>query len=161
MEVVLPQIIFQAINFFILFGALSFLIYRPIMKIFQDRAKRIEDGQRAAQEAIEQQALLSEMEQQKRLEMEQKMADLLEDASNQAQEHKNKLMERAKLDAAEYQQKQRIKWDQEKSQLLLEYRHSMVDAVILATEKVIQNKLTKSDKSEMIDRQLDEVLSKI
>jgi len=161
MEIVLPQIIFQAVNFFIVLCILSYLLYRPITQIFQERAERIEKGQQAAQEAIEQQAIMSQLEEKKRLELEKQIAKLLDQASGEADEHKQKLMERAKLDAAEFQQKQRIKWDQERAQLLSEHRTAMVEAVMLATEKVIGKKLTKDDKTHLVDQQINDVLAKL
>lgn len=159
MEIVLPQIIFQIVNFSIVLGVLSYLLYRPITQIFQERAERIEKGQQAAQEAIEQQALMSQLEEKKRLDLEKQIAKLLEKASAEAEEHKAKLMERAKLDAADFQQKQRVKWDQERAQLVVEQKRAMIEAVILATEKVIAKKLTKEDKTSLVSQQIDQVLA--
>lgn len=159
MEIVLPQIIFQIVNFSIVLGVLSYLLYRPITQIFQERAERIEKGQQAAQEAIEQQALMSQMEEKKRLDLEKQIAKLLEKASAEAEEHKAKLMERAKLDAVDFQQKQRVKWDQERAQLVVEQKRAMIEAVIIATEKVIAKKLTKEDKSSLVSQQIDQVLA--
>ena len=61
MNIVFPQILFQIINFSIVMGALWYLLYEPVMKIFSERAKRIEEGQLAAQEAIAQQEKIDEL----------------------------------------------------------------------------------------------------
>lgn len=161
MEIVLPQIIFQAVNFLIVLGVLSYLLYKPITQIFEERAERIEKGQRAAQEAIEQQALLTQVGEKQRLELEKKTAQLLDQASKEAEEHKEKLMARAKLDAAEYLQKQRVKWDQERALLIAEHRQDLIRAVSMATEKLIKLKLSASEEEKLVNAQIEVALAEL
>ena len=49
MEIDISQILFQIVNFSVVLAALTFLLYKPIFKMFLERAKRIEEGQKAAQ----------------------------------------------------------------------------------------------------------------
>jgi len=41
----------QGVNFFVLLGALTFLVWRPLLRIMQVRREKIEDGLRDADEA--------------------------------------------------------------------------------------------------------------
>jgi F0F1-type ATP synthase membrane subunit b/b' len=52
MEINFLQILFQAINFGVVFGAITFLLYKPVMKMLDERAKKIAEGQSAAEKSI-------------------------------------------------------------------------------------------------------------
>ena len=43
MDIQLPQIIFQLVNFGVVFGAIVYLLYKPTQKILDERAKRVAD----------------------------------------------------------------------------------------------------------------------
>lgn len=52
MDIQLSQIVFQIINFGIVVGALSFFVYKPILKTIDERADKIKDGLEAAEKNI-------------------------------------------------------------------------------------------------------------
>lgn len=158
MDILIPQIIFQVINFLVVLGLLTYLLYKPILEIFKDRADRIEKGQKAAQEAMEQQEKIVQYEEKKHRELEKKIAAKLEKASQEAEEHKTRLMEKAKADVDDYIDKQHKKTEQEKAQVLAKMQEGLADAVVLATEKILAKKLTKVEKDTLVTQQLAEAL---
>ena len=52
MDIQLPQILFQAINFSVVMGALTFLLYKPVLKMFDERSQKISEGLKAAEAAL-------------------------------------------------------------------------------------------------------------
>ncbi len=158
MDILIPQIIFQVINFLVVLGLLTYLLYKPILQIFKERSERIEKGQKAAQEAIEQKEKISVYEEKKQRELEKKIATKLEKVSQEAEEYKATLMEKAKLDVAEYVEKQQKKSEQERTQILSKMQEGLAGAVVVATEKILAKKLTEKDKETLVAQQLEEAL---
>lgn len=161
MDILVPQIIFQMINFLVVLGLLSYLLYKPILEIFKERADRIEKGQKAAQEAIEQKEKIAQYEEKKRKELDKKVTAELETASKEADKYKDSLMEKAKDEVATYVEKQRQKWEQDRTEMLNQMQTSLVDTVVLATEKVLSKKLTEKDKEQLVTAQLQQALQEL
>lgn len=158
MDILIPQIIFQVINFLVVLGLLTYFLYKPILEIFKERSERIEKGQLAAQQAIEQKEKISEYEEKKHRELEKKIASKLEKASEEAEELKARLIEKAKVEVADYVDKQHKKSEQERSQILSKMQEGLANAVIVATEKVLRKKLTEKEKETLVTQQLEEAL---
>ena len=60
MDIQITQILFQAINFSVVLGALTFLLYKPVLKMFDERSQKIAEGQKAAEAAIQDKEKLEE-----------------------------------------------------------------------------------------------------
>lgn len=161
MDILVPQIIFQMINFLVVLGLLSYLLYKPILEIFKERADRIEKGQKAAQEAIEQKEKIALYEEKKRKELDKKVSSELETASKEADKYKDSLMEKAKDEVATYVDKQRQKWEQDRTQMLNQMQTSLVDTVVVATERVLSKKLTEKEKEQLVTEQLQQALQEL
>jgi len=161
MDIQLSQILFQVINFSVVLGLLTYLLYKPIQQIFEERAERIEKGQLAAQEAIEQKDKIAQYEEKKRREIEKKIASEFEKATKEAQELKSSLMDKAKTDVSQFVTKQQQKWEEEKVQMLSKLQDGLAGAVIVATERVLAKKLTAQDKEKLVEQQLQQALQEI
>jgi len=161
MEILLPQIIYQIVNFLVIFILLTYLLYKPILKIFKERTERIEEGQKAALKAIEEKDSIAKLktDTQKKLEAEEskKMEAITEDVKKKKQE----MLGLAELEIKKFVAEQEEKWREEKAQRIANMRESLLDAVVMTSEKVIAKKLTQSDKQKLVDTQLDQVLTQI
>lgn len=158
MEIKLAQIVFQMINFGIVFGALTFLLYKPILKIFAERAKRIEEGQKAARQAIEQQEKIDEIKNKTEQAMKQKKAALLEEAVKEAQDQKKQMLEEARVAAENEITSLKKKWEDEKSKEKAELQSQLIEVVIAASEKILQEKIDAKKHSKLIDAELSQLL---
>lgn len=161
MDILLPQILFQIINFLVVLGLLSYLLYKPILEVFRERSERIEKGQIAAQEAIEQREKIAEYEAKKERETEKKIAAKLEKATADAAQQKIQLTEKARQDVESYVAKQQAKWEQDRAQMLSTMQENLASAVVLATEKILQKKLTKQEKDSLVSKQLEQALQQM
>ena len=70
-------------------------------------------------------------------------------------------MEKAKDEVATYVDKQRQKWEQDRVQMLNQMQTSLVDTVVLATERVLSKKLTEKDKEQLVTEQLQQALQEL
>ncbi len=99
MEINFGQIILQAINFGLLVFLLTKFLYRPVVKLLEDRTKKIDDGLQAAEANLVERAKIEELKGKELIKAEKEAAALLEQAKDQAQTTGKKLVEEAKAAA--------------------------------------------------------------
>lgn len=161
MEIQFPQIIFQIINFGVVFGALSYLLYRPINKILDERAKNIEEGQVAAQKALTEQASIDDLKKQAKQKADKEAAKILEEATKAAADKKDKMMAKAKEEALAEVERLRQAWHEEKRSSLQAMKSQFADAVIASAEKVVGKTLNDKTHSSLIDEEFATLIKKI
>jgi F-type H+-transporting ATPase subunit b len=158
MEIYLDQILFQIVNFSVVVGALTYLLYKPVLKIFEERSIRIAEGQKAAAEAIEQRDAVDTMRADVRKQLKKEKAEVLEAATKEAEAQRAQILSEARDQAAALIEEAKEQWEEERNRQMHDMREQMIDAVIATTEKVIESKLTKSDQSTLIDKELAGIL---
>jgi F-type H+-transporting ATPase subunit b len=158
MDIQLPQIIFQLINFSVVVGALSYLLYKPVQKIFEERASRIEAGLKAAEENLAQQNKIKDYQSKVKKEAEKQATDILDEARQKAEQRRKQILAEAKQEADAVLQKQMKEWETEKKQLLVSMRQELVDSVIAVSQKVIGKSLDKKEQTALIDQEIDSIV---
>ena len=63
MQINAIQIILQIVNFAVLVTVLTKFLYKPILKILEGRAQRIQEGLEAAEKSLEERAAVEEKKQ--------------------------------------------------------------------------------------------------
>lgn len=154
MDIQLPQILFQVINFGVVMGALTYLLYKPIQKLMDERATRIAEGQAAAEAAVAERDNLEAQKRKLERENDKKAAELIEQATQKAQTQKQELLAKAKAEAQAEVEKLKEQWELEKAQLRQEMRQEMIEAVMTVTEKVIGQKLSDKADAKLIADEL-------
>ena len=161
MEIQVAQIIFQIINFGVVLGLLSYLLYKPILKILDERAKKIEEGQEAAQRAVAEQDKIEEMKKQIKQKAEKEAAKMLEEANKAATERKNKMIAQAKEEALAEVERSRTAWGEEKRKAVKDMRAQFADAVIAAAEKVVGESVTAKTHAKLIDEEFNTLVKSL
>ena len=161
MDIQLPQILFQIVNFSVVAGALTYLLYKPVQKIFEERADRIAQAQKAAEETLAQQSKLDEQARKIKKDAEKQAAEILEEAKQKAEARRKQMLAEAKAEADTQRSKLMDEWATEKQQMLKEMRQELVDAVIATSQKVLGEKLDKKAHSKLIDQELDAIVKTI
>jgi F-type H+-transporting ATPase subunit b len=144
-------LIAQIINFLILLWVLHKFAYGPVIKMLDNRTKKIEKGLKDAEESHKKLAEISEKEQ-----------VVLVEARKQAQEIIKKSEESASLQAQEIlasakDQTQRMletaqkQIEQEKAKILAEVKTEVAGLVMMATEKIIGEKMDSAKDKELIN----------
>lgn len=161
MQIELTKILFQIVNFGVVLGALWYLLYKPVLKIFAERAKRIDEGQKAAQKALDHQAKIDEIKQKTEQDLKKKSSQVLKDAAVEAEKQKAQMLEEARAAAAQEVAKMKEAWKAEKAQLIQSIHGQVVDAVVVATEKVVGKSLDAKQQSKLIDQELETLLKSL
>lgn len=161
MDIQFPQILFQAINFLVVVGSLSVLLYKPILKVFDERSKRIAEGQKAAEEALVQREQIEALGEKTKQELNEKSAQILDKATKEASTTKTQIIEEAKQQAQVEVELLKQKWVNEKEQMLKGMNDQLAEAVIQTSAKVVGSSLTSAQHSKLIDQELNLFLKQI
>jgi F-type H+-transporting ATPase subunit b len=152
----LPVLVFQVINFGFLLFVLQRFVYKPVLKMLDERRERIREGlnaadrgreqaaeaERAAQEQIE----TARREGQTIIQNAQQIAQRLqEEGRQQAQQQAEVLLERARGEI-----------QLERDNAIAELRREFADLTISAAEKVIGQSLDRNAHQRLIEQALAE-----
>lgn len=149
-------LIAQIVNFTILFGLLYLVAYRPLMRMFDERSRRIKESMEQT-EYIKEQAVRAGEEAEKRIEAASKEGqEVVARSLRTGEEVRQKAEQEAKKEAAALVGKARIEIQRERDEAINELRKAFADLTIQAAEKVIDRSLDKEAHHDIIDKVLRE-----
>ncbi|MDG1990595.1 MAG: F0F1 ATP synthase subunit B [Dehalococcoidia bacterium] len=152
----LPGLITQIINFAILLVVLRIFLWKPFLKIIDDRNQKIKLGLEAAEQASLQ-ANESQSESKKILDdARNEASQFITDTREMAEKLKIELEDKAKQDADVILQKAKKEIERDKEQALAVIRKNFAEITISAAEKVIDKSLDKSIHEELINNVLED-----
>ncbi|MFH2118705.1 MAG: ATP synthase F0 subunit B [Candidatus Paceibacterota bacterium] len=161
MDIQLPQIIFQALNFSIVLGALIYLLYKPVQKILDERAQKVADSQKEVGRIEEEGEKIEALKAKTKREAEKQATEILENAKKTATKREQELIDQAKLNLQGNLKAAEARWQEEKKQLVAGSKAQMVDAVMQVSGMVLGKKLNKKTDKKMIEDGLKEVLANL
>lgn len=160
MQINLMQILWQIVNFVILLIILTKLVYRPILKILEERSKKIQAGLQAAEKSLEEQAKAEAKHRHLLAQAEGEAEKILDATRAEAKVTAKDIIATARREAKANADKEyqilRDKLQQEQ----LKVRHHLVNLVTETTAAVLRTSLTASIHKQIIKKQIQE-LSKI
>ncbi len=146
----------QIVNFVILFGLLYLVAYKPIMRMLDERSRKIKGGMEQA-EVMKEKAARAEEEIKKQLEAASREGqERTARAARTAEELKQKAQQEAKQEAEILLARARTEIQRERDEAIGELRKEFADLTILAAEKVIDRSLDKEAHRQIIDKVLEE-----
>jgi F-type H+-transporting ATPase subunit b len=152
----MPVLLAQIINFIILFGLLYLVAYKPIMRMLDERSKKIKDSMEQT-EYIKQQAEQAEEEAKKRIDAAAKEGqEAVARAVRTGEEVKKEAQQQAKQEAEALIARARTEIHRERDDAIDELRKEFADITIEAAGKVIDRTLDKKAHREIIKKVLDE-----
>ena len=152
----LPTLVAQIVNFVVLFGLLYLVAYKPIMRMFDERSRKIKESMEQT-ELIKEQAAHAEEEVKKQLETASKQGqEVITRAERMGEEVRQKAREEARQDAESLIIRARAEIQRERDEAIDELRKEFADLTILAAGKVIDRSLDKEAHRQIIDKVLEE-----
>jgi F-type H+-transporting ATPase subunit b len=142
-----PFLISQLVNFLVLFGALTFLIWRPARKRLDERQAALQKQAEDAQAAEEQLAKIDQ-EREKVLQEAKKEAEQI---VSQAQERIEVMKKKASEEAKEIVQKARVDAKEEEKRQLKGMRDQVAMLAIAAAQKLLGAALDEKRQRALID----------
>ncbi len=152
----LPTLLAQIINFAILLGLLYLVAYKPIMRMFDERSRKIRESMEQT-EFIKEQAAHAEEEAEKRIgEAAREGQEVVARAVRTGEEVGREAQQEARQEAESLIARARIEIQRERDDAIDELRKEFADLTILAASKVIDRSLDKEAHRQLIDKVLKE-----
>jgi len=157
MEIRLGQILFQVLNFAIILFVLKKFLYKPVLKVLDDRANRIKDGLEAAEKNVKLHEDL-ETKQDKIIKKAQIEADaLVQQAKTEADQIVRQAQEKAKSEVKQVLQTERQAWQNQMSEQTQKFQKNLTDVVTSSVETVLQDLVSLKVDKTIVDKQISKL----
>jgi len=154
MQINLAQLIFQAVNFGLLLFIMTKFLYKPVLKLLEDRNKKIESGLKAAETNLHEKEKIEELKQKQLIKAEQEATLILEAARRQAEHVGKDIVTEAKI-SAQAEVKKEYQLLEEKLQAERQNLQSEVANLVIDTTKtVLADTLTKQHQQAILNSQI-------
>lgn len=152
----LPQLIAQVANFFVLLLLLRFTLYKPVLKMLDERKRKIAEGLNAA-ETARAEAATAQVNIQAQLDAARREGqELVAGAQTIAQRIQAEAREQSNRDREAALERARTEIQLERDRAVAELRVQFADVAVSAAEKVIRQSLDRPAHQRVIDETLAE-----
>ena len=152
----LPLLLAQVINVAILFVLLYLVAYKPIMRMLDERSRKIKESMEQT-EYIKARAEQAEGEAKKRIEAAAKEGqELVTRSVRTGEEVRREAQQQARREAEALITRAQAEIQRERDEAISDLRKEFADITIMAAERVIEKSLDKKAHREIIDKVLDE-----
>jgi F-type H+-transporting ATPase subunit b len=152
----LPTLLAQIVTFIILFGLLYLVAYKPVLRMLDERSRKIRDSMEQT-EHIREQAARAEEEAKKRIETASKEGqELIARATRTGEEVRQQAQQKSEEEAQSLINRARVEIQRERDDAVDVLRREFADLTIMAAEKVIDRSLDKKAHRDIIDKVLEE-----
>ena len=152
----LPQLIAQIVNFFLLLVILRVLLYKPILKMLDDRKQRISEGLNAAEIARAEAAQAQANIQQQLDEARKEGQDMVANAQQIATRIQAEAREQSQRDREAAVERATAEIQLERDRAIADLRGEFADITVRAAERVIGQSLDRQSHQRIIDETLAE-----
>lgn len=135
-------LIAQLVNFVLLMVVLGYFVYKPFLKLLDDRRARVKKAMDDAKAMEDQKREMDHYKQQHMRKVDQDAAALLEEARKHAESIRKELSAKAEQDAHDIVERAKAQILEEKQKMMAELQTSMGSLVVKLTEKVLQEQLS-------------------
>jgi F-type H+-transporting ATPase subunit b len=151
-----PVLISQFVAFSILFVVLYFVAYKPILRMLDERSKKIKESLEQA-EAVKEQSIHAEDEIKQQIQAAgQQGQAIIARATQSSEEIQQRAQEQAKQEAEILLARARNEIKTERDEAIDQLRSEFAELTISAAGKVIGKSLNKESHQELIDKVLKE-----
>ena len=140
----------------VIFVGTKFL-FKPVMKMIQDRQKEIDDIYSEANSAKQQASALKSEYKQKLSAAQETSEQMLKEATARAQAREEDIIRQANAEASAIKEKANADIALEKKKALNDAKNEISDLALTIAEKVVGHEMTGSDQTELIDHFIDEI----
>ena len=152
----LPSLLAQLINFTLLLVLLTVLAYKPLLRVLDERKKRIQQGLEASEEA---QRRLAQTEQEVARELDKSRQEgqtLIAQAQQMSARIQEEGRQQARAESEQLLQRARSEIQMERDGAIADLRREFADLTIRAAERVIKRSLDRQAHRQLIEDVLAE-----
>jgi F-type H+-transporting ATPase subunit b len=151
-----PLLITQLVTFIILLVVLRAVAYKPLMRMMDERSRRIKESMDQAESVRQQSEAAEDQVRQQLAEASREGQERLQRAVKAGEDVKAKAQADARTEAETLLARARQEIQQERDEAISEVRRSFADLTVLAAGKVIEKSLDKEQHRELIEKVLEE-----
>ncbi|MDO8240395.1 MAG: F0F1 ATP synthase subunit B [Candidatus Moranbacteria bacterium] len=144
----------QFINFVIVLLVLYKFAYGPVLKLLNERTAKIEKGLADAEASHKKLSEISEKEAAVLVEARKQAQEIIKKAEDMAITQSQVIVTTAKEQTEKMMETAKKQIEQEKEKLLAEVKTEVANLVVMATEKIIHEKLDSHKDQELIGRSI-------
>jgi F-type H+-transporting ATPase subunit b len=153
----LPGFLWHTVNFLLLLFLLSRLLYRPVLKMLDERAERIRESLERAEQV---QAQAESDEQERRAQADdarRQVQAMLTQATTMAEQVKAEARQAAQEEARRIVERAQAEATAERDQAMSELRQQVAELSILAAERVVRASLDSQTNRRLVEEFLTEL----
>jgi F-type H+-transporting ATPase subunit b len=146
----------QFVNFAILLGLLSVVLYKPMRRMLDERSNKIKESMEQAEQIKEQ---MTKSEEQVKLQLDtarREGQDILAQAAQMGERLKEEAKGEARQEAEVIVARARTEIERERDQAIDEVKREFVDLAITAAEKVVNESLDREKHRRLIEEVLEQ-----
>jgi F-type H+-transporting ATPase subunit b len=147
-------ILAQLVNFGIVLFVLKRYAYGPVLKMMDERSKKIEQGIADAENAGKKLTEITEKEKEVLIEARKQAQEIISNAEALAIKSKEEIVVEAKTQAEKILADSAKKIEQEKNQMMQEVKGQIAQLVVLTTAKIIGEKIDSEKDKDLISKTL-------
>ena len=146
------SIVFKWANFILLFGGLGWYLRKPLQKFLNSRSNEIQEGLNQAREAkAAATAKLAEMET-RMAQLDAAVRALREEASQQAEEERLRILENAQADARKILEMAQVEIEGMRKSARLELKRHVAELAVKLAEERLQTSIGPEEDRRMVER---------
>lgn len=157
MQIEVTAILLQMLNFGVVLAALTYLMLKPVRRMLDERAERVAQAQKAAEEIIKEKAAIEEIKEKALKEARAKAKELTAEVRQEVDKKREEWLAQAKQEAAQVKEKAAKALVAEKAALLDSMKSDFAEAVFVVAEKVLGAEISAKQHGALINQGLKEI----
>lgn len=150
------QLLMQVINILVLVFVLSRLLLKPVLKMIEDRQKRIKEGLELQAQMVEEKEKLAELKKKEVDKGRQEAKKIIQEAKEQAKEQADKIIIEAQKQSRDEKEKTANEIEDMRKQLESQIKKDAVELASAMAERVLGDVLKDKDaQHRLISKQLN------
>lgn len=147
----------MAVSMYVMFTVLSYLLFKPVRKMLEDRKQRVADEQETARREKEEAISYKEEYELKLKQIEKEAQEILSEARKKAMKNEAAIIAEAKEEAARIIARANNEIELEKKRALDDMKQEMISIASLMAGKVVAASIDTSIQDSLIDETLKEL----
>jgi F-type H+-transporting ATPase subunit b len=151
-----PGLITQFINFGLFLIVLIVILYRPVLRMLDQRSERIRESLEAAERARQESARSEQQVQQALTEARERAQQIVAQAQEVGQRMESDAREQARREAEGIVERARVEIQRERDEAIEQVRREFADLAIVAAERVISRSLDSNAHKALVEEVLQQ-----
>lgn len=144
------MLIAQLVNFGILIVVLSYFVYRPVLRLIDERRERVRKSMEDTKAIENQRREIEQFKNEQMRKVDMETSSFLDTAKKQAESVKKEILASAQKEADQLLEKAKHQLEEERTKLVAEVQSSMATVVVKLSQKILQREFSKEDQGRML-----------